>query len=226
MKDLSVNAKAVRKDLKLPSYTKSEEIFNAISHGVGIIASVICAFFLFKVSPFNIHFLLCYSIYAITFFLLYSVSTIYHALPLKKIKSIFRKFDHCSIFLFIAGTYTPICMLLIKGKSGPIILIAAWIIAALGVSLNLIDVNKFAKLSLISYLTMGWLVVITFKPLIERLSRFQLLMLFGGGLAYTIGALIYVIGKKVKFMHSIWHIFVLIGSIFHFILVYSSSMNV
>jgi hemolysin III len=124
--------------------------------------------------------------------------------------------------LFIAGTYTPISLLLINGLSGVLILTAVWLIAIMGIILNLIDVNKFAKLSLASYLTMGWLIMVTIKPLLTNLSDFQLLMLFGGGFFYTVGSLIYVLGKKIKYMHSVWHVFVLIASVFHFVLVYST----
>jgi hemolysin III len=220
-----VDEQVLRKKFKLPSYTKLEEIFNAITHGVGIVAFIVGAILLFRISRVNAKFLICYSIYIFTSFLSYTVSTIYHALPLKKIKTMFRKLDHCAIFLFIAGTYTPISLLLINGTSGPIILTVVWVIAVLGVILNLIDVNKFARLSLISYLAMGWLTVVTIKPLLERLSFLQIMMLFAGGLAYTIGAGIYLLGKKIKFMHAVWHLFVLAGSVFHFILVYSSSLS-
>jgi hemolysin III len=213
----------IRKKLKLPAYTKLEEIFNSVTHGLGVIALLVGGIFLFKVST-DMKSLVCYVIYVVTSFSSYCISAVYHALPLKKVKYLFRKFDHCSIFLFIAGTYTPVSLLLIKGKSGVLVLTAVWIIAVLGIVLNLIDVNKFAKLSLVSYLTMGWISVFTIKPLLDNLSVFQLAMLFAGGIAYTIGAVIYVLGKKIKYMHSVWHLFVLLGSVFHFILVYSSSL--
>ena len=118
--------------------------------------------------------------------------------------------------MLIAGTYTPICATLLKNNFAFLILTAVWILAIVGIVFNAIDVNKFSKFSLTCYILMGWSIVFIARPAIEALSHAQLIYLLIGGLFYTIGAIIYVLGKKIKYMHSIWHLFVLAGSIFQF----------
>lgn len=202
----------------LPQYTIGEEIFNSVSHGIGIIFSLTALLLLLILKPKTLQNSICYSVYGATLIILYTISTLYHALKVNNAKRIFRKLDHCSIFLLIAGTYTPISVLLIKGQIGLILLISVWSTAILGVVLNAIDVNKFSKFSLACYIIMGWAVIFAVKPLISSLSQKQLIWLFAGGISYTVGAIIYVIGKKIKYMHSIWHLFVLAGSICHFMI--------
>ena len=201
----------------LPNYTQGEEIFNAVTHGLGVIFSLVAWLFLIFNYPRNIKKVFAFSAYGATLFILYTISTLYHSLKVSKIKSNFRKLDHCSIFLLIAGTYTPICMLLIKGTASMIVLISVWIAAAIGIALNLVDVNKFSKLSLACYIFMGWSIIFMTKPALIYMSFRQLRLLLVGGVFYTAGAVIYVLGKKVKYMHSIWHLFVLAGSACHFI---------
>lgn len=201
----------------LPNYTQGEEIFNAVTHGLGVIFSLVAWLFLIFNYPRNIKNVFAFSAYGATLFILYTISTLYHSLKVSKIKSNFRKLDHCSIFLLIAGTYTPICMLLIKGTASMIVLISVWIAASIGIALNLVDVNKFSKLSLACYIFMGWSIIFMTKPALIYMSFRQLRLLLVGGVFYTAGAVIYVLGKKVKYMHSIWHLFVLAGSACHFI---------
>lgn len=201
----------------LPSYTISEEIINAITHGVGVILSIFALIFLVINYPKNFKSMFAISVYSGTLLLLYTISTLYHALKVSKAKSFFRKLDHCSIFLLIAGTYTPLCMIYINGIMSTIILCLVWIVAIVGIVLNAIDVNKFSKLSLGCYIFMGWSIVFIAKPTLQFLSHQQLIWLLTGGIFYTIGSIIYVVGKKVKYMHSVWHLFVLAGSICHFL---------
>lgn len=211
----------LRKDLlckkfNLPTYTLTEELLNAITHGIGSLLSVFGAIVLIQKYKYDVKSLVFMMIYCFTLFLLYTISTLYHSLKKGKAKAIFRKFDHCSIFLLIAGTYTPICATLLKNNFAFLILTAVWILAIVGIVFNAIDVNKFSKFSLTCYILMGWSIVFIARPTIETLSHAQLIYLLIGGLFYTIGAIIYVLGKKIKYMHSIWHLFVLAGSIFHF----------
>lgn len=203
--------------LDLPNYSLSEELLNAITHGIGSLLSILGIVILIKKysnNPLDLTFMM---IYCFTLFLLYTISTLYHSLKKNKAKKVFRKLDHCSIFLLIAGTYTPICATILKNSFSFYILAGVWILAIVGIVFNAIDVNKFSKFSLICYILMGWSIVLIARPTIQILNREQLLYLLIGGIFYTVGAIIYVIGKKIKYMHSVWHLFVLAGSIFHFL---------
>lgn len=202
----------------IPSYTRSEEILNAITHGIGIAFSIFVLVFLLLKYPKNFKDVFSISIYSITLLALYTISTLYHSFKVSKVKSNFRKLDHCSIFLLIAGTYTPLCMLFIKGIESTFVLVSVWIAALIGIILNSIDVNRFSKFSLSCYIFMGWSVVFIAKPAMIGLSSLQLTWLLTGGILYTLGAIIYVLGKKVRYMHSLWHLFVLGGSISHFMI--------
>lgn len=204
----------------LPSYTVLEEVFNAITHGVGAVLAIVASVFLPLNVSHDVKTMFFVSLYAFTLFLLYIISTLYHALGICVAKKVFRILDHCSIFLLIAGTYTPITMLIIGGKLGISLFIFIWAVAILGIVLNSIDLKKFEKFSMVCYIAMGWCVIFVFKPLLQSINTKQLWFLIGGGIAYTIGAIIYISGKKIKYMHSIWHVFVLAGSILHFLMIY------
>ena len=200
----------------MPVYTPTEDFLNALSHGIGALLALWGIIILVVKNYCDKNSLPGILIYGITLFTLYSVSSIYHALPSGKLKSIFRKFDHCSIFLLIAGTYTPLCMNYITETAGTIVLLTVWAVAIIGITLNLIDVNKFSKISMACYLIMGWSIVFISKPAMRCLSYSHLKWLFIGGIFYSVGAILYIIGKKVKYIHFIWHLFVLTGSICHY----------
>ena len=200
----------------MPVYTPMEELLNTLSHGAGALLAIWGVIALVIKNCGDKRSLPGILIYGATLFTLYSVSSIYHALPGGNLKSLFRKFDHCSIFLLIAGTYTPLCMNYITETAGTIVLLTVWAVAVVGIILNLIDVNKFSKISMVCYLVMGWSVVFISKPAMRCLSYPQLQWLFIGGIFYSVGAILYVIGKKVKYIHFIWHLFVLTGSICHY----------
>lgn len=208
------------KNFGLPSYTPFEEIMNAVTHGLGIIFSLVAIPILLTRYPHSLENILFISIYGLTLFCLYTVSTLYHSLKAGKAKSIFRKLDHCSIFFLIAGTYTPLCTLCIKEPIALAVLAGVWITAIIGIILNAIDVNRFSKFSLACYIIMGWSVVFIAKPVMRSLTSYQLTMLLTGGIFYTVGAALYVVGKKTRYIHSIWHIFVLVGSVCHFLILY------
>lgn len=209
-----------RQKFNLPFYTLSEEIMSAITHGIGAVLAVLATVLLLIRVPHTLKNILCVLIYCSTLFILYIISTLYHALKINRAKAVFRKFDHCSIFLLIAGTYTPICLMYVNNTISWIILSCVWIVALIGITLNAVNVNKFSKISLACYIIMGWSAIFMAKPVIESLSEYQLYQLLAGGIFYTVGAVLYVVGKKVKYMHSVWHLFVLAGSICHFMIFY------
>lgn len=205
----------------LPSYTILEEVLSAVTHGIGALLAIAAAILLPMADHHDVKTILCLTLYALTLFVLYIISTLYHALGICGAKKVFRVLDHCSIFLLIAGTYTPITMLVIGGTVGWSLFIFIWTIAIIGVVINSINLKKFEKISMACYLTMGWCVVFVFKPLLDSISSLQLWLLISGGVAYTVGAIIYLVGKKIKYMHSIWHVFVLAGSILQFLMIYN-----
>ena len=210
------------RDRILPKYTKGEEIFNMTSHIVGavlgIVATVLCI--VFAAIRGNVYGIISGAIYGVTMIILYTMSSIYHGLsPKRYSKKVFQVLDHCSIFLLIAGSYTPFALCTIREydlASGWIIFGVIWAFAILGIVLNSIDIKKFKVFSMICYLVMGWCIVfkITLLPELLGTSGFVLLLL--GGIAYTIGAILYGLGKKHKYMHSIFHLFILLGSLLQF----------
>jgi len=206
----------------LPTYTKGEEIFNMVSHIIGgvlgIVATVLCV--VFAAVRGNVYGVISGAIYGVTMIILYTMSSIYHGLkPEKMSKKVFQVLDHCSIFLLIAGSYTPFCLCNIREYStmlGWSIFGIIWGMAIIGIVFNSIDIKKFKKFSMICYLAMGWCIIFTAKLLPELLGLSGVVLLASGGIAYTIGAIIYGVGKKKKWMHSIFHMFILLGSILQF----------
>lgn len=209
-----------RSALGLPVYSVGEEVFSAVTHGVGALLSILGLVLLLVNCRRDPLVISSAAVFGGSMVLLYTVSTIYHGLGVTKGKKVFRVLDHCTIFLLIAGTYTPITLCCIKGREGFTMLAVVWAAAVIGIVLNSIDIKKFAKFSMFCYIAMGWIVVWAMKPLIANLSRTGLIALFVGGIFYTVGAVVYGIGKKVRYMHSIWHFFVLAGSIAHTITVF------
>lgn len=211
------------KDRVLPSYTKGEEIFNMTSHIVGavlgIVATVLCI--VFAAVHGNGYGVISGTIYGITMIILYTMSSIYHGLsPKVKSKKVFQILDHCSIFLLIAGSYTPFALGAIREYdvlTGWLIFGIIWALAILGIVLNAIDIKKFKVFSMICYLLMGWCIIIKANLLPELLTQNGFILLLAGGIAYTVGAIIYGLGKKYKYAHSIFHLFILLGSFLHFL---------
>ena len=209
-------------DRILPTYTKGEEIFNMTSHivggALGIVATVLCV--VFAAIHGNGYGVVSGAIYGVTMIILYTMSSIYHGLnPKRKAKKVFQILDHCSIYLLIAGSYTPFALVSLREYStalGWTIFGVVWAMAILGIVLNSIDIKKYKVFSMICYLVMGWCIVfkIGLLPSLIRVGGFVLLLL--GGLSYTIGAIIYGLGKKHKYMHSVFHLFILLGSLLQF----------
>lgn len=208
--------------IKIPKYTHGEEVFNMTSHivgaGIGVVITALCV--IFSALHRNVWGVVGSSIYGATMIVLYTVSSIYHGLkPTLRAKKVFRVIDHCSIYLLIAGTYTPITLCSIRGADemlGWVIFGVIWGMAALGITLTAIGLERFKVFSMICYLAMGWCVVFTWKTATQALGPGGTAFILLGGVAYTLGAVLYGIGKKHKYIHSVFHIFVCIGSILQF----------
>ena len=208
----------------LPKYTLGEELMNSISHCVGtllgIAALVLCVVrAALRIESVGAAGVVGAAIYGSTLVILYCMSTLYHALTNKTAKMVFRVFDHTSIYLLIAGTYTPITLVTLRGAKGWVLFGIVWGIAVLGITLNSISIEKFKVFSIISYIVMGWAVVFGGKDILSSISQIAMIFLLIGGACYTIGIIFYAM-KKIKWMHSIWHFFVLAGSITHFFAIF------
>ena len=208
-------------DQLINGYTKEEERLNILTHGFGFFASLVAfTFFIIKsIESTNKHSLLSSIIFGLSLCVLYAASTIYHSAVESNKRRKLKIFDHTSIYVLIAGTYTPFCLVTLNNKIGWIILIAVWLMAFIGIIIKFFFIGKFDLLSTIMYVAMGWIIVFAIKPLIANLPHDGLLWLVAGGVAYTIGAVFYMI-KRIKFNHTIFHVFVLIGSFCHVMSVY------
>lgn len=213
------------RDRLLPDYTKGEEIFNYVSHivggGFGVIALILCVVrSVLHSDPWAV---VGSAIYGASLIALYAMSSIYHALTHPTAKKVFQVLDHCTIYFLIGGTYTPILFCSIR----PVSPVWAWVIfglvwglAAMAATFTAIDLKKYAVLSIICYIGMGWCIVIAAPTAIEALPFAGLMWLLAGGIAYTVGAIFYGFGKKCRYIHSVFHLFVVLGSILQFICVF------
>ena len=210
-------------DRVLPTYTRGEEIFNMTSHIVGagfaVIALILCV--VFSINRKNTYGLISSIIYGVTMILLYTMSSIYHGLsPKLKAKKVLQILDHCSIFLLIAGTYTPFALCTLRAYSPQIgwsIFAINWIMAAIGITLNAIDLKRYKVFSMICYLVMGWCIIVKINILPSLLGMKGFILLALGGVIYTIGAILYGVGVKVKYMHSVFHLCICVASILQFL---------
>lgn len=200
-------------------FTLGEEIFNAVTHGVGAALAIAATVLLLirSASAGALAVVSC-AIYGASLIILYTMSTLYHALSARTAKAVMRIFDHCTIFVLIAGTYTPFCLILLDGAWGWSIFGAIWGLTALGITLNAINLEKYKVFSMIAYIAMGWCVLLVAGKVIAALGFWGTTLLLSGGIAYTAG--IGFFASKKKYFHSIWHFFVLAGSILHFFTVY------
>lgn len=206
---------------KTTKYSISEEIANAVTHGVGALlaAAALSLLVVFATIYGNVWNVVSFSIYGATLVILYLCSTLYHSFQNEKVKSIFKVLDHSSIFLLIAGTYTPFTLVSLRGNgNGPLgwtIFGVVWGLALFGIVFKAFFVKRFKLLSTLIYVGMGWIIVFAIKPLAMDLQKGGLILLVAGGLSYTLGAILYM-WKKIPFNHAIWHLFVLGGSVCHF----------
>ncbi|MDX1604300.1 MAG: hemolysin III family protein [Salinimicrobium sediminis] len=212
----------MKKPLKIRFYPSREEKLNIITHAVGLALSILgLLLLLLKATKFDsTKLLISYVIFGSSLILLYSASTLYHSTRDLRKRFIYKIFDHIAIFILIAGTYTPFALITLRGQTGWIILAVVWGIALFGTILKLFFTGRFKILSTLLYVGMGWVIIFAIKPLNENLSSQGLYWLMGGGLAYTIGAILYSI-SRIKFNHAIFHFFVLLGSYCHFMAIYN-----
>lgn len=209
-------------DRKLPPYTKGEEIFNMTTHivggALGVVTTVLCV--VFAAVHHNVYGIISGAIFGVTMILLYTMSSIYHGLKPNMAKRVFQIIDHCSIYLLIAGTYTPFALCVLRQHStalGWSIFGVIWGLAILGIVLNSIDIKMFEVISMILYIGMGWCIVFTTKIVYTIIGSTGFYLLLAGGIAYTIGAIMYGFTRKLRYIHSVFHIFVVIGSLLHFL---------
>jgi len=211
-------------DRRLPNYSRGEEIFNMTSHivggGFGVIALVSCV--IYSIIKGNVYSIVGSFIYGISMIMLYTMSSIYHGLKNETPKKVFQIIDHCTIFFLIAGTYTPILLSAVRTVEPTLawgLLGFIWGVSILGIVLNAIDLKNYSTFSMICYLLLGWCIVFGGKAAIASIPRTAMIYILAGGVSYTIGALFYGIGKKKKlsYVHSVFHIFVVIGSILQYL---------
>ena len=206
--------------IKIPKYSLGEELVNSISHGIGALLSIVALIFLvLKANSINALISVC--LYASFMIILYTISCIYHALSPRIVgKKVLRVIDHCNVLLMTAGTYMPICLSLLYGKLGWITFIIVWIITIVGIVFNAINVDKYSKISVICNLLLGWGALFLINPMLGIIPWKGIIYLILGGVMYTIGSILYALGKKIKYMHSVFHFFVLFGSFFQFLFIY------
>lgn len=202
---------------RTPRYTLGEEIFNSVSHGVGGLlriagTAVLVVLAAMHSDAFGI---VACSVYGGSLIVLYTMSTLYHAITNSHAKMFFRIMDHDTIFLLIAGTYTPITLIPLRGALGWTLFGVVWGAAIIGIVLNSVNLERFRKVSVVCYVAMGWVIVFAIKPMIETCTPLSLWFLLIGGLFYTVGIVFYVMKSK-RYFHSVWHLFTIAGSVFHY----------
>ena len=210
------------RDRTLPSYTRGEEIFNMVTHIVGAAFAVaaIPLLVIMAAAHHNPWAIVSGAIYGTTLLIMFTVSSIYHGLPKGNAKRVMRVIDHCDIYFLIAGTYTPILLVGIRPLNPALawsIFGVEWALTAIAVTLNAVDLKRFEKVSMACYIGMGWCVIAVLKLTIDAMTLPGFMLLLSGGIAYTIGAVLYGIGKKKRYFHSVFHVFVLIGSVLQFL---------
>ena len=208
-------------DRILPSYTKGEEIFNMVSHiaggALGISYLVLCV--IMAAVHKNVMGVVASAIYGASVIVLFTMSSVYHGLRPSTAKKVFQIIDHCTIYMMIAGTYTPIALCAVRSQNtaaGWVIFGIVWGVTAIAATFTAIDLNRFKKLSMICYIGMGWCIVAFWKMTYAAIGFGGAVFLIAGGILYTIGAVLYAKGKGKKYMHSVFHIFVDLASVCHF----------
>ncbi len=202
-----------------------EETLNSISHGFATIASVI-GFIALTLNSSKQEWVLFSSIvYGLSLIILYTSSTLYHWSRNKKIKHVLRIADHCSIFILIAGTYTPILLISIGGSVGWYFFGIQWALVLIGIVFKIFYTGKYEIISVLIYITMGWMVIFKWDYLTNSISDTAFNLLLTGGIIYTIGILFYLLDTKIKYSHFVWHLFVITGSVFHYIVIFKYVIN-
>jgi len=203
-------------------YTRTEETLNVATHALGLLLSILALVLLVVKAAQNgtVWHVVSFAIYGSSLVILYFSSTVFHLIQNQKLRNRLNVLDHASIFLLIAGTYTPFLLVTLRGPWGWSIFGVVWGLAIAGIVVKLFYTGRFNFLSTLLYIVMGWLIIVAIKPLMDALSTEGLLWLFAGGLFYTLGSVFFLV-NKIPFNHAIFHVFVLAGSACHFIAVYS-----
>lgn len=200
--------------------TQKEEFYNALTHGVGFLLSLLGFAILIVYNKYDTTpALIAVLLYGVSLSALYFISSLYHYEKKERRKNILRKLDHISIYLLIAGTYSPVALIALENSLGWILFWTVWGIAIIGTILKVFFTGRFEIISVVLYLIMGWLVVFDFSELMRNVSMPEIGFLIGGGVAYTLGILFYIL-DSMKYGHVIWHLFVLLGSILHYLFIY------
>ena len=220
MRDQTKN-KTEKRGIVIPNYTLGEEIFNAISHGIGALLSVIALILMLMKAKTPLA-VVSVSIFGFAMIVLYVISCVYHALSRRvKGKKVLRVIDHCNVFFLVLGTYVPVALLGVGGWLGWTLLGVVFAFAATGISLNGVNVDKFKVSSVICHLVCGWSILFGVPALVNTMGRACVGWLVAGGAAYTVGSILYGIGSRKKYIHCVFHVFCLIGTFCHFWAVYS-----
>lgn len=208
-------------NITVKNYSKIEEFINISTHGLALLLAIPALVFLIikSVSYGNVWHVVSFSIYGASMILLYLASTVYHSAKKISFRRRMKVFDHAAIYLLIAGTYTPFTLVTLNGVVGWTLFGIAWGLALIGITLKLFFTGRFTIISTLAYVVMGWIIVFAFNPLKENLADGGLFWLIAGGISYSVGALLYAI-HIIKFNHAIFHVFVVLGSVCHFISVY------
>ncbi|HEX7019575.1 MAG TPA: hemolysin III family protein [Gemmatimonadaceae bacterium] len=203
-----------------PDESLREELWNALTHGVGAFASLTGGTALITMAAMfgGSRQVVGASVFSATLVLLYVASTLYHAIPHAAIKARLEVLDHCAIYLLIAGTYTPFTLVSLRGAWGWTLFGLVWGLAALGVIFKLFFTGRFKFVSTVLYVALGWMVLIAWRPMVQAVSPATLRWLLAGGVMYTVGTVFYM-NRKIRYSHGIWHLFVLSGSVLHFVAV-------
>lgn len=200
--------------------TQGEEISNAISHGITALTAIggFVVLIVFGAKSDQEWSLFSALFYGVSLVLLYTFSTLYHGITHRKAKRVFNILDHCGIFLLIAGTYTPVMLITIGGVTGWVFFGIQWSMAVIGIILKIFFTGRFNLLSTLLYAFMGWIIVFKYELIRSALPDPAFWLLAAGGLSYTVGIIFYIIDHRMKFAHFIWHIFVMAGSLLHYLM--------
>ena len=205
--------------ISIPKYTLAEELINSISHGIGALLSIPALILMIIKADTGKEIFLC-TIFGTSMILLYTMSCIYHALARNNGKKVLRVLDHCNVYLLVWGTYIPVTLLAVRGTLGWVLFGIVSLISVVGITFSAINVDKFSVLEVVCHLINGWSIVFGIKSIIANVGTKGLLFMIIGGVLYSLGSILYGVGSKVKYMHSIFHFFCLFGTLFHFLAIY------
>lgn len=212
------------KKIRIPDYTLGEEITNSVTHGLGAIFALVALVLMIAKAAVNGNTALCFvvlSVYGSFMFITYVISCVYHGLsPRLKGKVVLRVIDHCDVYLLVLGTIIPVALLGVQGFYGWLLFTLALMLNVVGIVFTAIDVDKYSKISVFCHLLSGWCVCFFIRPLVANASVNCFWFILAGGISYSIGAILYWLGKKKRYMHSVFHVFVLAGSVLQWLAIY------